>query len=55
MSKQLQTSAEFIQSKLTSTPKIGLILGSGLGILAEKLRIQLLFHIQRFLNFLYQQ
>ncbi|MDM5316031.1 purine-nucleoside phosphorylase [Fictibacillus sp. b24] len=37
MSKQLQTSAEFIQSKLTSTPKIGLILGSGLGILAEEI------------------
>jgi purine-nucleoside phosphorylase len=35
---QLQTSAEFIQSKLTSTPKIGLILGSGLGILAEEIQ-----------------
>ncbi|MDR7072615.1 purine-nucleoside phosphorylase [Fictibacillus barbaricus] len=35
---QLQTSAEFIQSKLTTTPKIGLILGSGLGILAEEIQ-----------------
>jgi purine-nucleoside phosphorylase len=37
MSNQIQTSAEFIQSKLTSSPKIGLILGSGLGILAEEI------------------
>ncbi|WNB93654.1 purine-nucleoside phosphorylase [Bacillus sp. NEB1478] len=35
---QLQTSAEFIQSKLTTTPKIGLILGSGLGILADEIQ-----------------
>ncbi|MBY6035621.1 purine-nucleoside phosphorylase [Fictibacillus nanhaiensis] len=37
MSTQLQTSAEFIQSKIEKTPKIGLILGSGLGILAEEI------------------
>jgi purine-nucleoside phosphorylase len=38
MSTKLQTSAEFIQSKLDSSPKIGLILGSGLGILAEEIK-----------------
>lgn len=37
MTNQLQISAEFIQSKLKTTPKIGLILGSGLGILAEEI------------------
>jgi purine-nucleoside phosphorylase len=37
-SNQLQKSAEFIQSKLENTPKIGLILGSGLGILAEEIQ-----------------
>ncbi|MCM3719685.1 purine-nucleoside phosphorylase [Fictibacillus phosphorivorans] len=37
MSTKLQTSANFIQSKLNASPKIGLILGSGLGILAEEI------------------
>jgi purine-nucleoside phosphorylase len=37
-SNQLKVSAEFIQSKLKAVPKIGLILGSGLGILAEEIQ-----------------
>ncbi len=33
--KQIQTAASYINDKLTQQPKIGLILGSGLGVLAD--------------------
>ncbi|MDN4527316.1 purine-nucleoside phosphorylase [Fictibacillus fluitans] len=36
--KPIQTAANFIQNKLSSQPEIGLILGSGLGILAEEIQ-----------------
>ncbi|SDJ66297.1 purine-nucleoside phosphorylase [Sediminibacillus albus] len=36
-SKQIQESAAFIQSKLQAEPEIGLILGSGLGVLADEI------------------
>ncbi|UZJ80761.1 purine-nucleoside phosphorylase [Fictibacillus sp. KU28468] len=35
--KQIQTAANFIQEKLSAKPEIGLILGSGLGILADEI------------------
>lgn len=35
--KEIQASAQFIQEKLSVTPEIGLILGSGLGVLAEEI------------------
>ncbi len=35
--KQIQTAANFIQEKLSVKPEIGLILGSGLGILADEI------------------
>ncbi|SDM79103.1 purine-nucleoside phosphorylase [Fictibacillus solisalsi] len=36
--KPIQTAADFIQNKLSSQPEIGLILGSGLGILADEIQ-----------------
>lgn len=36
--KPLQTAASYIQEKLTNQPTIGLILGSGLGILADEIQ-----------------
>lgn len=35
---QIQTAASFINDKLKQQPKIGLILGSGLGVLAEDIQ-----------------
>lgn len=35
--KEIQEAAKFIKEKITTPPKIGLILGSGLGVLAEEI------------------
>ncbi|MEK4564738.1 purine-nucleoside phosphorylase [Alkalihalobacillus sp. FSL R5-0424] len=37
MKKELNQTADYIKGKLSSTPKIGLILGSGLGVLADEI------------------
>ncbi|MGN1386873.1 MAG: purine-nucleoside phosphorylase [Bacillus sp. (in: firmicutes)] len=37
MYESAKQSAQYIQSKITATPEIGLILGSGLGILADEI------------------
>ena len=37
MYEQIEKAANFIKSKMTTAPEIGLILGSGLGVLAEKI------------------
>lgn len=37
MKKELNQTADFINEKLVSMPKIGLILGSGLGVLADEI------------------
>lgn len=37
MKKELKQTAEYINGKLSATPKIGLILGSGLGVLADEI------------------
>lgn len=37
MKKELKQTAEYINGQLSATPKIGLILGSGLGVLADEI------------------
>lgn len=37
MNEQIERAASFIKSKLVESPEIGLILGSGLGVLAEQI------------------
>ncbi|TFI41547.1 purine-nucleoside phosphorylase, partial [Diaphorobacter sp. DS2] len=34
---KIQNAAEFLKNKYTGQPKIGLILGSGLGVLADEI------------------
>jgi purine-nucleoside phosphorylase len=36
--EQMQEAASYIQSRITSTPTIGMILGSGLGVLADEIQ-----------------
>ena len=38
MHDQIERAASFIKSKITTSPGIGLILGSGLGVLAEQIQ-----------------
>lgn len=38
MLKDYQTAAEYVQSKITKAPEIGLILGSGLGVIANQVQ-----------------
>ena len=49
---QLEETIAFLKTKTDIKPSIGVVLGSGLGALADDVQSLLLFHIRRFLIFL---
>jgi purine-nucleoside phosphorylase len=51
MLKEIQTAADFLASRLTTSPEIGMITGTGLGNLTEKMEIDFRLHYEEIPNF----
>ncbi|MBP3929888.1 MAG: purine-nucleoside phosphorylase, partial [Peptostreptococcaceae bacterium] len=49
--ERIQESAEYIKSKINNTPEIGLILGSGLGVLGDEIENQVIIKYDEIPNF----
>ncbi len=51
MLQEINSTADFLKSKLTSLPEIGIVLGSGLGGLANKIEAEVAFDYSEIPNF----
>lgn len=51
MLKQIQETKQFLVSKIKSTPKVGIVLGSGLGNLASEIKVETQFSYNEIPNF----
>ncbi len=55
MYELIEKAALFIKSKIIDQPEIGLILGSGLGVLAEEIERPIILPYNEIPEFLYRQ